>query len=273
MGLAWRRSRTIIHALRLSRVAIVLLDIYRMWGQPNHWSAARMQKLYEMTALASFAAAGALFVLMPITGRAENASSPAAATDVKPSDSAPDAELTPEEKSEKEARKVCKADICTAFRGRKSDGPDIGCTVVKSWRKEQLGKLVGKLKVSWPYGAVRCTSGVNLKRADLVKAMTEDKLELQLDKHSVACVVERDKDTPTDIKFDFSPKVIFEKGKAVSAKINWGKVEAPTVIKSALWTATAADNTVNLLSRTLVDDINDFIDKKCDEVKDESAAK
>ena len=193
--------------------------------------------------------------------------------DVKPSDSPPDSALTAEEKAEKEARKSCKVDICAAFRAKKIEGPDIACNVTKSWRKEQLGKLVGKLKVSWPYGSVRCTSGVNMKRADLIKAMTDDKIEMQLDKHSVACVVEREKEASTDIKFDFSPKVTFEKGKATKAKINWGKIEAPALIKSALWTATAADNTVNLMSSTLVEDINDFIDKKCDEVKDQWAGK
>ena len=223
-------------------------------------------------------AAASLFFVMPLA--AEEAKTPVAAAtpaatagDAKVSDSLSDAELTPEEKAEKEARKACKVDICTAFRAKKSDGADIACGVVKSWRKEQLGKLVGKLKVSWPYGPMRCTSAVNMKRADLVKAMTEDKVELQLDKHSVTCVVEREKDAPTDIKFDFSPTVTFEKGKATKAKINWGKIEAPALIKSAMWTATAADNTINLLSGTLVDDINDFVDKKCDEVKDQWAGK
>jgi hypothetical protein len=204
---------------------------------------------------------------------AATAPAPAATSDAKPSDSPPDAELTAEERAEKEARKSCKVDICKAFRAPKSEGKDIACNVVKSWRKEQLGKLVGKLKVSWPYAGVRCTSAITMKHADLVKAMTDDKLELQLDKHTVSCVVERDKDAATDIKFDFSPKVTFEKGKATKAAINWGKIEAPTLIKSALWTATAADNTINLLSSTLVEDINDFIDKKCDEVKDQWAGK
>ena len=120
---------------------------------------------------------------------------------------------------------------------------------------------------------MRCTSAVNLKRGDLDKAMSSDKIEVQLDKHSVACVVNRAKDGPTEIKFDFSPKVTFEKGKATKAKINWGKIEAPALIKSALWTATAADNTINMLSGTLVEDINDFIGKKCDEVKDQWAGK
>jgi hypothetical protein len=231
--------------------------------------------------LAALTAAAIIFAL-PLSAEEAKplAATPSPATaaappesEAKVSDSLPDSELTPEEKAEKDARKACKVDICTAFRAKKTDGPDIACSVVKSWRKEQLGKLVGKLKVSWPYGPMRCTSTVNMKRADLVKAMTDDKVELQLDKHSVSCVVEREKDAPTDIKFEFSPKVTFEKGKAISAKINWGKIEAPALVKSAMWTATAADNTINMLSGTLVADINDFIDKKCDEVKDQWAGK
>jgi hypothetical protein len=188
-------------------------------------------------------------------------------------DGVAEGDLTAEEKAERESRKACKADICSAFRNKQSNGSDIACSVVKSWRKEQLSKLVGKLKVSWPYEGVRCTSAVNLKRADLAKVMGTEKVEIQLDKHSVACVVNRPNDAPTDIKFDFSPKVTFEGGKAIKAKINWGKIEAPALIKSALWTATAADNTVNMLSSTLVDDINDFVGKKCDDVKDQWAGK
>lgn len=181
--------------------------------------------------------------------------------------------LTPEERAERDGRKACKVAICAAFRNKKSDGGDIACDIVKSWRKEQLAKLVGKLKVTWPYEGVRCTSAIKLKRGDIVKAMTEPKLDMKLDSHSVACTVGREKEASTDIKFELSPTVTFENGKATKAQINWGKIEAPTLIKSALWTATAADNSVNILSTTVVDDINDFIAKKCDEVKDEWAAK
>lgn len=211
----------------------------------------------------------ALLLALAVVSPAAAGDATPSADDSKVSVSSPDIVLTPEEKAEKEGRKACKADICGAFRNKRTLGSDIACTVVKSWRKEQLSKLVGKMKVSWPYGPVRCTSDIKLKRADLIKAMTEDKFELQLDQHSVVCKVDRDKEAPTDISFEFAPKVSFEKGKAVNAKINWGKVAAPTLVKGALWTATAADNTVNVLSGTLVDDINDFIGKKCDEVKDE----
>ena len=96
---------------------------------------------------------------------------------------------------------------------------------------------------------------------------------MSLDKHQVKCEVARDKEAKADINFDFSPKVSFEKGKAVKSSLNWGKIEAPTLVKGAMWTATATDNTFNVLQSTIVEDINDFVDKKCMEVKDDWAGK
>lgn len=223
---------------------------------------------------AVLAVAGLLALLVPAFAGETEPAAPAPATetanvDAKPSDNPPEAEMTAEEKAEREARKACKVEICSAFRNKKAEGKDIACPVIKSWRKEALTKLVAKLKVGWPYGKVHCMTDVKLKRADLAKAMTDDKVVASLDKHQVACTVERDNEAPAEIKFDFTPKVTFEKGKATKAQLNWGKVEGPTLVKGALWTATAADNTVNLLSGTLVEDINDFITKKCDEVKSE----
>jgi hypothetical protein len=181
-------------------------------------------------------------------------------------------DLTPEELKEREARKACKVAICDAFHNRKA-GNDIACHVMKSWRKEQLTKLVEKAKVSWPWGRVVCSTDIKLKRDLLIKAMTEPKYEAALDKHQVTCQIEREKDGNVDIKFEFAPKVRFENGKAQSATLNWGQIEAPTVVKGAMWTATATDNTFNVLQSTVVEDINDFVDNKCLEVKDEWAKK
>lgn len=204
------------------------------------------------------------------------AGEPALAQEKKPESagtSIPVEELTPEEKAEREARKACKVEICAIFHNRKAEGPDVACNVLKTWRKEQLDKMMGKAKVSWPWGRIKCVADVKLKRTDLIKGMTEAKYEAQLGKHEVKCEVERDKDAKADINFDFSPKVTFENGKATKAYLNWGKIEAPTLVKGAMWTATATDNTFNVLQSTIVEDINDFIGKKCMEVKDDWAGK
>lgn len=180
-----------------------------------------------------------------------------------------DAELTPEEKAEREARKSCKVALCRAFRNPASAPAtgNITCSIPKSWRKAQLDKMVSKAKVSWPWGPVTCQADIDIAREDLTKAMSEAKYDLKLKAHHVSCTVDREEKDDAKIDIDFAPTVTFENGKAMKAKINWGKLSAPTLLKGAMWTATATDNTFNVLQSTLVEDINDFISKKCDEVK------
>jgi hypothetical protein len=189
-----------------------------------------------------------------------------------------DKDLTPEEKAEKEGRKACKVDFCRAFHSKETSDGKLACRVIKSWRKEALSKLVAKLKVSWPYGGVRCVMDLTANRAELGKALSLPKVDIAFDKHTVSCKMAGEnaavgKPAETEFKFVLAPKVTFENGKATKARANWGKIEAPTLIKSALWTATAADNTVNLLSNSIVEEVNAFLGKRCDEVKDQWAAK
>ncbi len=181
--------------------------------------------------------------------------------------------LTPEEVAEREMRKACKVQICAAFRNRKADGGDVSCSVLKSWRKEQLSKMLERAKVSWPWGPVKCSADIKLKRDMLIKSMSEAKYEAKLDTHQVVCEVEREAAAKAEIKFAFTPKVTFENGKATKAVLGWGKIEAPTLVKGAMWTATATDNTFNVLQSTIVEDINNFIGPNCDEVKAEWSGK
>lgn len=181
----------------------------------------------------------------------------------------PEAELTAEEKAERDARKSCKVAICKGFRKPEAVSSDISCSVLKSWRKAQLDKMVSKAKVSWPWGAVSCTADIKLGREMLAKAMSEPKYEMTLETHNVACTIANEGKEPSKISIAFAPKVTFENGKATKAKINWGKLEAPTLVKGVMWTATGTDNTFNVLESTLVKDINDFVSTKCDEVKDD----
>ncbi len=197
---------------------------------------------------------------------------PAQAQDQKTAATAPSAEkpieLTEEEKKERELRKSCKVAICSAFHERKP-GADIACNVLKTWRKEQLAKAVGKGGLSWPWGSARCIADIKLKRESLIKAMSEADYVMQVDNHTITCELDRDEKDKYAIKFDIAPKVTFKQGKAVKARLGWGKIEAPTLAKGALWSATATDNTFNVLQGTVLEDINDFVDNKCMEVKDE----
>lgn len=172
---------------------------------------------------------------------------------------------------EKEARKQCKIDICSILRGKKADGPDINCHVVQTWPKKALNDMLGRLHVSWPWSHVHCQADVKLQRATLVNAISQPKNEATFDKHTLSCVIERDDAGAEkyEFKVDFTPKVTFENGKAIKGELQWGDVDAPVLAKGVIWPITGLDNKTNMLSGQFVSMINQFLDKKCDEVKDE----
>ena len=179
--------------------------------------------------------------------------------------SAPESE---DEKKERETRRVCAVALCSTLHNRKPATGEVTCNVQKTWRKEILTKILSRGKITWPWGEARCVGDLKLDRATLIKSMTETEFEAQFDKHDLRCELEAETEK-YEVKLQIHPKVTFKQGKAVKAKLNWGKIEAPRLAKTALWSATAADNSFDVLQSAVVDDINDFIQNKCMEVKEE----
>jgi|SRR5690349_22124389 len=179
---------------------------------------------------------------------------------------APAAE-TEEEKRERDTRTACAIAVCSTLHNHRPDTGQVACAVSKSWRKEVLQNFMSQAKLSWPWGNARCTTDVKLDRSALVKAMTDAEVELRLDSHDITCQIQGEAES-YDIKLKIAPKVTFKQGKAIKASLNWGKIDAPRLAKSALWSATAADNAFGILQSTLVEDVNRFIESRCMEVKE-----
>ena len=173
-----------------------------------------------------------------------------------------------DDKKERETRRVCAVALCSTLYNRKPATGEVTCNVQKTWRKEILTKIMSRGKITWPWGDARCTGDLKLDRATLIKGMTETEFEAQFDKHDLRCELAAETEK-YEVKLQIHPKVTFKQGKAVKAKLNWGKIEAPRLAKTALWSATAADNSFDVLQSVVVDDINDFIQNKCMEVKEE----
>ncbi|KAB2919454.1 MAG: hypothetical protein F9K29_05170 [Hyphomicrobiaceae bacterium] len=192
-------------------------------------------------------------------------SAPSAAEEPKAAVPAPETE---EEKKERATRRVCAVALCATLHNHKPATGDVACSVQKTWRKELMTAILAKGGLSWPWGNARCATDLKFDRATLIKAMTESDFEAQFDTHDVRCELQRESEK-YEIKLQIRPRVTFKQGKAVKASLNWGKIEAPTLAKSALWSATAADNSFGVLQSTVVEDINEFIQAKCTEVKEE----
>jgi hypothetical protein len=208
------------------------------------------------------ASVAALLLLLCLSVSAAEDTNPGAAQ-------APEPKLTQEEKAEKEARQACKAKICEIIATRDPNGEDVFCDIVKTWRREDIAKMLGG-KISWPWGKAVCQSKLELARVALAKAMSEPEYEIVMPEQKVRCTLDQtDKGEPYAVEITMSPKVKFKDGKATEASINWGPASAPLLIYPLIYAGTGLDNSTKLLGPEVVRLVNGFATKKCAEVKAE----
>jgi hypothetical protein len=220
-------------------------------------------------------AGAALLASLPALA-AEDAATPApppneAAGPASP-DAAPKRVLTPEELAEKEARKECKQKICDIIATRDPNGEDVACDIVKTWREEDIVKMLGG-KIGWPWGKAVCQSKLELSRKPLALAMSEAAYEIVMPAQKVRCTLaQKEKGEPYAIEVTLAPKVKFKDGKASEATLNWGEASAPMFIYPLIYAGTGFDNSANVLGPEVVRMVNEFTTRKCTEVKAEAPA-
>lgn len=229
-----------------------------------------------MRRMIGFAATAFLFPLFPALAADEAAppansqpevAAPAAEPETMPLTEAGKRELTPEEKAEKEARKACKKTICDILATRDPNGEDVSCDITKTWREEDIVKMLGG-KIDWPWGKAVCRSKLEIKRAALAKAMSEPEYEVALDPQRVSCTLaKKDGGEPYAITVTLAPKVAFKDGKATEARMNWGEASAPLLIYPLVYAGTGLDNQANVLGPEVVRMVNAFTARKCAEVR------
>lgn len=177
--------------------------------------------------------------------------------------------LTPEEKAEKEGRKACKIKLCDILASKNPQGDDVACDIIKTWREEDIVKMLGG-QINWPWGKAVCQSKLDLKREPLANAIGDGEHEIVLPMQKVSCKLTQKKEgEPYVVEIALAPKVKFKDGKAVEAALNWGDATAPLFIYPLIYGGTALDNSSNVLGPEVVRMFNEFSTKKCAEVKAE----
>ena len=181
--------------------------------------------------------------------------------------------LTPEELAEKEGRKACKKKICDIVATRDPAGEDVSCDIVKTWREEDIVKMLGG-KIGWPWGKAVCHSRLEVKRKDLALAMSEPDYDMVMPAQKVRCTLaQKEVGEPYAIEVTLTPTAKFENGKATEASVNWGEASAPTFIYPLIYAGTGLDNSANVLGPEVARMINEFTTKKCAEVEAEAPAR
>ncbi len=208
----------------------------------------------RFTALAGAAFALVFFGLQPVGAEDD----PRKRTDI-------DKGLAEQLYKEQQARRGCKISICEAARSKAAQGGNIACKVLKTWPDIDLKSKVLRGAMDWPFGHAQCEASISIDRKLLVAAASEAKFEAKIGKHDVTCQLStKDGKDKHALTFSIDPVVTFEKGKATKAALHWSNVGGTTIAKSAAWSATAVDNTFNVLQGVVVDQINGFF-AGCDE--------
>lgn len=177
--------------------------------------------------------------------------------------------LTPEERAERQARKACKIEICDILATKDPQGDDISCDIVKTWRESDITKMLGG-RFDWPWGKAVCQSKLDIKREQLVNAMTQANYEVALPEQKVSCkLAQKSEGEPYAVGVSIKPEVTFENGKAVSARLNWGEANAPMLAYALIYAGTGFDNSTNALGPEVVRMVNEFTGKKCRKVKND----
>jgi hypothetical protein len=216
-----------------------------------------------IAALAMVLAAGSCAIAQDATPLPEPAATP------EPANAADTRVLTPEEKAEKESRKACKIKICDILASKNPQGEDVACDIIKTWREEDIVKMLGG-KITWPWGKAVCQSKLELKREPLANAMSDGQHEVVLPTQKVSCTLFQKKEgEPYVVELAMAPQVKFQDGNAVEAALNWGNATAPLFIYPLIYGGTGLDNSSNVLGPEVVRMVNEFRTKKCAEAKSE----
>ena len=167
-----------------------------------------------------------------------------------------------EVKGEKEKLEACERNLCTILVKREASGGDLQCALQKTWAGSKIKEGVEQKKLTWGFGDVRCSIDVVAKRQDMLDALTKPDYEFKLGTHTVRCDVERDKEV-MKVSVALSPRFQFKEGKAVKAWLGIGTIEAPAVVKGAIWTAAQLEDTFGIVHGDLLREVNRFVHERC----------
>ena len=166
-----------------------------------------------------------------------------------------------EQRGEAATIKACDKRLCTILMQKNAKGDDLKCSLTKTWARSTI-KEAESHKLSWAFGDAQCSVDINLNRAVLVSAVTDDQRKLRVPPHTVNCVVEQDGKLEK-VTATLSPKIYFKDGKAEKIWVNLTNVEGPVGIKATLQTAAQLADTLGLFHRRMIKSINRYVERHC----------
>lgn len=170
-----------------------------------------------------------------------------------------------ERTTEKEEIRACEKRLCEIVLKKEEKGENWACKLSKTWAKKKIVEGSEKRKLSWSFGDARCAVGFDLPREAILAAVTKPDHTLEFKPETAKCEIERENNEVTTIDVTLAPKVTFKDGRAAKAWLNVSKIEAPAVVKGAIWTAATLEDTFGVFHGDILREINELVGERCQE--------
>jgi hypothetical protein len=167
-----------------------------------------------------------------------------------------------EDMGEKDKLEACEKDLCSILVKRDAAGGDLKCALQKTWAGTKIKEGVEQKKLKWGFGDVRCWMDIVAKRQEMIDALTKPEYEYKFPAQTVRCDIEREKEV-MKVSVALAPKFQFKDGKATKAWLGIGTIEAPAVVKGAIWTAAQLEDTFGIVHSDLLREVNNFVHERC----------
>lgn len=167
-------------------------------------------------------------------------------------------------KTEKRNISRCERQLCRMIVHKEPKGADLKCELTKTWARKTI-KQAESSSLTWGFGDARCSVKVDVRRADILHAITAKKGKFHMGEQVIDCLVEED-GRPKQVVVRASPKIEFRDGRAYKVWINLKDAEGPPAATGLVRLAVSLSDGVGLFHPALVKSVNGFISKSCPKV-------
>lgn len=167
-------------------------------------------------------------------------------------------------KHEKKVIGACERALCTMLVKKEAKGPDLKCELTKTWGQKTI-KAAESSSLSWAFGDARCSVKIDVRRGDILHAISGPKAKFHLPDQRIHCLVEEG-GKPKDVHVLVSPKIEFRDGRADKIWINLKEADGPAGVTALVRLAASLSDKVGLFHAGLVKSVNGFIEKSCPKV-------
>ncbi len=164
--------------------------------------------------------------------------------------------------SELERLQQCDRDLCDILRAPADSGKPLQCDLSRTWYKEQIDKATRSKGVPWLLGDARCTLKLDIGRAVLSRAISEENYRLKVPEQPARCEIEyRQERYP--VAFTFAPEFEFRDGQAISVSLGIKNIKANPLVTALMWSVTKLQDSLGLYEDDVLREVNRYIERQC----------